>query len=454
MSLFDFAAEYAMLPRDGLVLCVVSGGADSMYLLARLLEGRAEGGYRVAAAHSDHRLRGEESRRDADFVRDWCAGHDVPFVLGGGDVAAQAAGSGRGVEETARAMRYAFLEETADRLGAEVIATAHTADDNAETVLMNLIRGSGLEGLCGIPPRRGRVVRPLLTTTREEVVDWLTGHGVPHVEDGSNADERYTRNYLRRQVMPLLRRVNPRAAEHMAQAAARLRRDNDVLNAQAMRAAGAARKAEEGWVIAVSALELLPDPVALRAVRQLIARAGGENVTSAHLRAALGVIRGSDPSAMVHLPRVLVCRVYGDVLFTPRKPERDPLPEEPVARAGVTVWGEWTIRCEPGVCPEQAAPMAGEFWLAEGRLDGPLTVRPRREGDSLRPAGRPDKPVKKWMIDEKVPRLDRSTVPVLWDGRQVAAVGGLGPREELLAVAGETALHLILEHEGEDEYEP
>lgn len=454
MSLFDFAAEYAMLPRDGLVLCAVSGGADSMYLLANLLEGRVRGGYQVAAAHYDHQLRGEESRRDADFVRDWCEAHDVPFVLGEGDVAEEAARRGQGVEETARSMRYAFLYETAERLRAEVIATAHTADDNAETVLMNLIRGSGLEGLCGIPPRRGQVVRPLLTTTRAEIEAWLTGHDVPHVEDGSNQDERYTRNFVRRQVMPLLRRVNPRAAEHMADTAARLRRDNDVLNAQAMRASGEARKAEEGWVIAVSVLDLLPDPVALRAIRQLILRAGGENVTAAHLQAVLGVVRGEDPSAMVHLPRVLVCRVYGDVLFTPRKPERDPLPEEAVARNGVTVWGEWTIRCEPEVCPEQAVPAAGEFWLAEDRLNGPLTVRPRREGDSLRPAGRPDKTVKKWMIDEKVPRLDRPTVPVLWDGTQVAAVGGLGPREELLARAGEAALHLILEREGDNEYEP
>lgn len=446
MSLFDFAAEYGMLPRGELVLCALSGGADSIYLLANLLEHREELGYSLAAAHFDHNLR-PTSRRDAQFAADWCAAHGVPFYLGSGDVAAEAAARGAGIEETAREMRYAFLEETAQKLGAAVIATAHNADDNAETLLMNLVRGSGLEGLCGIPPRRGNIVRPLLTTTRAEIEAWLTERGIDHVEDESNTDERYTRNFLRAQVMPLLRQVNPKAAEHMTAAAARLKRDNDVLNANAARVAAEAHKAEDGWVISVKAFDFVPDPIALRAVRQLLVRVGGEQVSSAHLTAVVKLLRGNDPSAMLHLPNALVRRVYGDVLFTPWSEEDGPLLEQPLEPDGVTVWGDWVVTCVSEICPENAAGSPAEFRLSTDRLSGPLILRPRHEGDELQPPGRPCKTVKKWFIDEKVPRTLRETVPVLWDGETVAAVGLLGPSEALLAKPGENALHITLQRE-------
>ena len=161
--------EYAMLPPGGHVLCAVSGGADSVCLL-HWLRGRAEEeGFALTAAHFDHRLRGAESDRDAAFVRDLCRDWKVPCVVGEGDVSAEAGRRGAGIEETARALRYDFLERTAEAVGAGRIATAHTANDNVETMLLHLIRGSGLQGLTGIRPRRGRLIRPLLTTTRVEV---------------------------------------------------------------------------------------------------------------------------------------------------------------------------------------------------------------------------------------------------------------------------------------------
>jgi len=262
MSLFEFAAEYAMFPPGGLILCALSGGADSIFLTANLFARCEEFGYTVAAAHFDHGLR-TMSAQDARFVENWCAQRGIPCIVGHGDVAAEAARMGTGIEETARTMRYAFLQETAEKLNASVIATAHTADDNAETLIMNLVRGSGLDGLCGIPPRRGNIVRPLLTTTRAEIERWLSERNIPHVEDESNADETYTRNFIRHQVMPLLKQVNPKAAEHMTEAAGRLRRDRDVLTASALRIASQARPAEDGWVIAVKEFEFVPDPLAM-----------------------------------------------------------------------------------------------------------------------------------------------------------------------------------------------
>ena len=246
-ALNTLAMEYDMLPRGGRVLCAVSGGADSVYLLHRLWLLRDTLGFTLVAAHYNHCLRGAESDRDEAFVRDfaarWCgpqriAGPEgeytlpaVELAVGRGDVAGEAARQGRGLEETARDMRYAFLRQTAQRLGCDRIATAHTADDNAETLLLHLIRGTGLQGMAGIAPRRGDLVRPMLTTTRREVEDYLGLYRLPHVEDSSNADERFTRNRIRRQVMPLLEELNPGFVRRMADTTRYLRADNDFLNA-------------------------------------------------------------------------------------------------------------------------------------------------------------------------------------------------------------------------------
>ena len=200
--------RYDLIPPGSGVLCALSGGADSMYLLCRLLEGRRAGGYRVCAAHYNHNLRCAAAA-DEQFVRDWCGAHEIPLLVGSGDVAGEARRSGDGLEARGRAMRYAFLEEAAEELDCQLIATGHHAGDNAETVLLHLVRGCGLQGLTGIPERRGRLIRPMLAITRGEILAYLNEHAVPHVEDESNSDPAYTRNFLRTRVMPLLEQVNP-----------------------------------------------------------------------------------------------------------------------------------------------------------------------------------------------------------------------------------------------------
>ena len=266
--------EYDMLPRGGTVLCAVSGGADSMCLLHLLHTWAGEGGFRVAAAHYNHNLRGAESDRDAAFVAEWCAGQDIPCVIGAGDVAHEARARGLGVEETARQMRYEFLRGAADAMGCGRIATAHSADDNLETLLLHLVRGAGLHGLAGIPPRRGVVVRPLLTTSRAEIVAYLEANGVAHVEDSSNTDEGYARNRIRRQVVPVLRQLNPRLTESAAETMGYLRTDNDYLNAQAAAACQNARWAEDDLVIEARHIAQLPAAIAPRAVRRLLEMMG------------------------------------------------------------------------------------------------------------------------------------------------------------------------------------
>ena len=437
--------EYDMLPAGGTVLCAVSGGADSMCMLHLLHAMGEQGGFQVAAAHFNHRLRGEESERDEAFVRQRCGQWHIPLTVGSGDVAAQAARQGAGVEETARAMRYAFLQKAAEEAGACRIATAHNADDNAETLLLHLIRGTGLQGLTGIPPRRGEIVRPLLTVSRAEITDYLERQGIDYVEDSSNTDQSYTRNYLRCQVMPLLRACNPRLIEHMGQTIGYLRCDNDYLNAQAYRACQAARWAEDDLVIEASVIAALPNAVAPRAVRRLLEMMGdGEtNCSAAHLNAVVELCRGEDPSAVAFLPHGrLAQRIYKELLLTT---QADPGTFDPVPLDldGETEAAGWVIACRPARCPD-TPPRPDHFYLA-APLGGEVVARPRQVGDEICLPHRPGhKRVKRLMIDAKLPRRERERVPVLADSTGVLAVAGFGPEEGRLARPGADAFEVTL----------
>lgn len=303
----DWIDRYNMLPQDAKVLCALSGGADSMFLLHRLLALREERGLQVFAAHYHHGLRGEESERDADFVAQQCKKLEVPLVIERGDVKSFAVRERLGIEEAARNLRYEFLNKTADRLSCERIATAHTLNDQAETVLMNLCRGAGCRGLGGIPPVRGRIVRPLLQTGRDEIETWLREHEIPWVEDSTNLSDEYARNRFRHGVIPLLLRENPSVLEAIGRTAEILREDDACLN----------RMAEEFLLafdgdggIPSKALLALEPAVAARVLRKLCGPGLSMERTDALLRFAKGTERG-----VLELPGQKVWRRRGVLHF-------------------------------------------------------------------------------------------------------------------------------------------
>lgn len=440
-----FIASEHLISQNSRVLCAVSGGADSVCLLSGLYALREKLGFTLCAAHYNHRLRGRESQRDEDFVR-MLVGERFPGVelrVGGGEVAAKAAETGRGIEETARQMRYEFLKQTAQELGCDRIATAHTADDNAETILLHLCRGSGLQGLTGIPPMREGIIRPLLTTTRHEVEEYLRQEGLAHVEDGSNADESFARNRVRRRVVPVLEELYPGFARRSSENALRLRADEAFLEEQA-------RKLLEGGNSA-AALAAAPEPVALRGVRLLLRRArGGDDTCAAvHLERVLALCRSEDPSGQVDLPGGIVARREYDRLILEHRTERAAVEERAVLLPGVTPAGEYQIRVQSAVYAGQK-PEPHEYWLAKNHISH-LTVRSRQEGDTLKLPGRSTKTVKKWLVDEKVPRALRDSLPVLvWTGG-IAAVAGLGMAQELIPREREACWHIRITSENKTE---
>ena len=428
--------RFDLIPPGASVLCALSGGADSMYLLCRLLEGAEKGGYTVRAAHYNHRLR-PTAVRDEDFVRDWCAGHGVPLAVGRADVAAFAKREGLSIEEAARTLRYAFLEQTAQAEGCTLIATGHHAGDNAETVLMNLIRGCGLNGLTGIPERRGAIVRPMLEAERAEIEAYLTRHNVLHVEDETNADLAYTRNRVRHQLLPLLEELNPRAVAHIAAAARRLREDEAELSRQAAALCEQGLDIPEGIAVPARVLAEAPRPLALRACA-LLAERTALGCQAVHLDEMLALAAGDDPSASLDVPGGNVRRQY-DLLVLSRQNEKEAPPPMPLV-LGESRWGDWTVLCEEAVCPGKAYISPGEFHLRPAAY----LIRARREGDRITLGKRPVKTVKKLMIDGKIPAVRRGRIPVLAAESEVAAVGGFGPDKKYLAESGGPALHIIL----------
>lgn len=437
--------RFELIPPGAGVLCALSGGADSMYLLCRLLEGREQYGWNVQAAHLNHGLR-PTAQRDEDFVRDWCRKQNVPLFCLRENVEEYAFQNKLSVEEAGRVLRYRFLEDTAWEQGNSehpiLVATGHHARDNAETVLMNLIRGCGLNGLTGIPERRGNIVRPMLAVARSEIEAYLTEHSVPHVEDETNTDPAYTRNKVRRQLLPLLEELNPKAVAHICAAAARLREDEEELERQAVSLANQGLDIPEGAAIPIRVLAEAPRPLALRACHLLMEQAGlkGEAV---HLDGALALALGHDPSARIDLPGGSVRRQYELLVFSPHTgPGPEPPPPRELAEGEIR-WGGWTIRCIRAVCPEKPYVGPGEFYLEPG----PYLIRPRREGDKIALGKRPAKTVKKLMIDGKLPAGQRDRVPILDRDGQAAAAGGFGPDKRHLAEPGTPALHIILKKE-------
>lgn len=391
--------RYAMLSPGDTVTCAVSGGADSMALLWGLYLLRDKLGITVQAAHFNHGLRGLESDRDEAHVRAFCERFDIPLTVGAGQVTA----GEKGLEAAARDARYGFLDSLPGK-----IATAHTADDNAETVLMHLVRGTGLKGLGGIAPVRGRIIRPMLDVTRQQVLAFLEEYHVGYVSDSSNDTDAFLRNRLRHHVMPLLKAENPSLVQNVSAMSQRLREDEAALSAKCVFSQG----------LKVDALLAMPAAMQNRTAAAFLRHCGVKEPEGEHVELLKALAVSEKPSARASFPGgVRVCRRYG--LLCPAKEESPQC--QRLCCPGETIFGQTRVLCSPA---EQGV-----------RPVGQMVVRSRQSGDSMRlPGG--TKSLKKLFIDRKIPADRRASVAVVADDGGVLAVEGFGYNLDRLADDG------------------
>ena len=395
-KLRTFLREQNMVQSGDRVICAVSGGADSMALLWAMYTLQDKLDIRVEAAHFNHNLRGEESDRDAAFVKSFCDQHKIPCYMGSGRVKT----GEKGLEAAARNARYAFLQSLPGK-----IATAHTADDNAETLLMHLIRGTGLKGLGGIAPVRGNLIRPMLTVTRQDVLAFLESENIPYVTDSSNETDAFLRNRIRHHVMPLLKQENPSLSQNLSATALRLRQDEEILDALTEPAAD------------VETLRKLPVPLRNRSLGKLLVSFAVKEPEAEHIALLSKVLYSDSPSAYAAFP--------GDILIGRRYDRLVKLEELPPLHPHLLNCPGETVIPELGIKVRCTAPNGrGEGLLL--RTGEHLVLRSRLEGDTIRlPGG--TKTLKKLFIDKQIPARERNRIPVLADDAGVVAVLGIGP---------------------------
>jgi len=419
------------------VVAAVSGGSDSVALAWILRELSEAGALRLTAiAHLDHSLRGAESARDAAFCRDLAAELGVPFDVEAVDVASLAKANGQSIEEAGREARYAFFDRVRARTTADAVATGHTRDDQAETVLMRVFRGAGTKGLAGIPPRRGAIVRPLIDLRRVELVGWLDAHSRRWVEDSTNADRAVTRNWIRHALLPeITGRFGDGVIDVLARGADLARADDSVLSEIAREVApGIQTSVGHGIDLSVPALCVQPLAIRQRVVRGVLKRFGG-GPSAAHVEAVLRMAESGQPGRLQLGQRLLELSGGGRVLSI-----RESRPAE---RTG----SSWTYPLEiPGEIdlPEAAGRLTASpttlealggmskvKHLPQGQavaagLEGPLVVRAWKPGDAMHVLGLSGrKKVQDLFVDRKVPRERRHMVPVVAhpDGRIVWVAG-------------------------------
>lgn len=423
-----FCRVQRLLEPGDRVICALSGGADSVALLWSLYLMREKWELTLSAAHFNHGLRGAESDRDETFVRSLCQSLQIPLTVGRGQVTRQ----GRGVEDAARRARYNFLESLEP--GAK-IATAHTADDNGETVLLHLLRGTGLQGLGGIMPRRGRVIRPMLTMTRREVEDFLGEWNLRHVEDSSNQEQDFLRNRLRQQVMPVLLRENPQFSRNCCRMTQGLREDEDFLRCQSE---AAFQTVCRGDALDCQAFLGLHPAMQSRVAAMYLRRQGVKEPEQIHIDQILALVKTDQPSARSPFPGgVCLGRQYGLLRPMPSAvgivPTVLPIPGE------IQV-GAWRVLCRTGESVPEPTNKRYCFALAAERLPSyPLMVRSRHAEDVLVFSGG-HRRVKRLMIDQKIPAALRDALPVIGAGPHVLAVAGLGVNLDFAAECGECTL--------------
>ncbi len=415
-------SRYGMIRLGDRVVVAVSGGADSVCLLEMLHELGDELGIELFVAHFDHGLRPDDDEAETRFVKSLAASLDLPFETKKVFPSIMA-GAGP-LEERARHARYRFFEEVKEKSSAQKIAVGHNLNDQAETVFMRLLRGSGTSGLAGIPPvRDGNIIRPLIEITREEISAYIEQRGLKYLTDSSNFETRFLRNRIRLELLPNLKQIQPRIIELLGQTSEIMRKDDAWMEAES-----------EKWVkrhvgtvsdnevfVVLSSFAQLPEALRSRVIRHVLRMTGGtlRRISMRHIEAINRLITVDNPQARIDLPNdLIVKRIYDRLVFNKGK-------GRVLEDFSYTLEGPGMFDLEGPACsvsleefeladlPDRHASQWTAFLNAD-LITYPVMIRNFRPGDRFIPFGMSGhKKLKDFFIDLKIPAEDRARVPIL-----------------------------------------
>lgn len=393
-------AKHSMLRSGDYVLVGLSGGADSMTLLYSL----KELGYKVCAAHINHGLRGEFSDADEHFSAEVCASLNIELKILRTDITAESQRTSEGLEECGRRIRYDFFEKSANELGADKIATAHNSDDNSESIIMNLCRGTGLNGLCGISPVWGRVIRPLLSCSRKEIEEYCEKNQIRYCIDDTNYDIKYTRNFIRHEIIPRLMEINQSLSVSFERMTDSLRTDEDFLQ----------KVAAENTDCD---LRMLHPAIQTRIISNMYSRySDSRALQKIHYDLLLSGKRIVLPGGLSS--EIIDGKIFFDDTLKQHKNNN-------INGIYLLFEGENYIKDLNLTIHLKLSQKFNIFFNNNLKICD-IILRSRREGDTFAPAKRKRKSLKKFFIDEKIPAEKRSSIPVIACGNRVLWVEGYG----------------------------
>ena len=422
------------LDKSESILVGFSGGADSTALLHMLSEYAKDSGAKIYAAHVNHGIRGEEADRDESFCQSFAKNLGVEFFSLKIDIPRIAKDTSESVETAARKARYEYFDRIMQENNIKLLATAHNADDNLETVIFNIARGTGLSGICGIPSIRpcknGIVIRPILGMEKSEIVAYCRDHGLDFVTDSTNTDTDYTRNRIRAEIIPVMRQINSNAVKNAARMSELLREDSGCLDTMAEQFI---KESCEACSIEIGAMRSCPAPIVNRAIMSIYGRISGERaLEQVHVNALRELAQNAVAHSVTSLPGNIEGVIEGGRLcFRQKNTSVAQSPEYEIELVDGKNFISHTnseIFIGTSHCFENIYKKSILMSIDSAKIKGRLVARQRRSGDKIRMGGM-SKSVKKLMCDKKIPLELRSQIPIICDGDGILAIPFVGIRD-------------------------
>ena len=409
-KLLEAVECFSLLNGAKSVTVALSGGADSMALLCALSSLKEKLGIKLSAAHFNHKIRGEEADRDEQFVKEQCQKMNIPLFCGSEDVPKFAEENHLSMELAARQLRYNFLNSVCE----DVIATAHTASDNLETMLFNITRGTSTKGICGIPPKRDNIIRPLILCSREEIECYCKENEVPFVTDSTNLCDKYSRNKLRLKVVPVLKELNSAVEKNALRAARSLYEDNDFIEGIAK---AEYKRRFKSSKLNVAGLNNLHIAVQKRVIKSFLLNIGANDLDNIHLLSVLKIALNGGKTQISN-SFDLICR--DDYLYKF---------EEIKSEFSVEISKENFTFTENN---KKVHNLLLKNAIDCDKIVGKLVIRNRISGDEIRLKGRNcTKTLKKLFTEKKIPLCERDVLPVIADNQGVVWIYNMGVAERV-----------------------